>query len=91
MDEVKKWDLQQLPGYEAIEEPEEYKKRDDEQTKEKYKRLLNFVPVKMKHMDYYIISGNPHKTLKDPDRIYPFNFKEIGENFNKFNYNYDKD
>ena len=22
MDEVKKWDLQQLPGYEAIEEPE---------------------------------------------------------------------
>ena len=23
MDEVKKWDLQQLPGYEAIEEPEE--------------------------------------------------------------------
>ena len=23
MDEVKKWDLQQLPGYEAVEEPEE--------------------------------------------------------------------
>ena len=23
MDEVKRWDLQQLPGYEAIEEPEE--------------------------------------------------------------------
>ena len=23
MDEVKKWDLQQLPGFEAIEEPEE--------------------------------------------------------------------
>ena len=23
MDEVKKWDLRQLPGYEAIEEPEE--------------------------------------------------------------------
>ena len=45
----------------------------------------------MKHMDYYIISGNPHKTLKDPDRIYTFNFKEIGENLNKFNYNYDKD
>ena len=22
MDEVKKWDLQQLPGFEAIEEPE---------------------------------------------------------------------
>ena len=26
MDEVKKWDLQQLPGYEAIEEPEKRKK-----------------------------------------------------------------
>ena len=26
MDEVKKWDLQQLPGFEAIEEPEETKK-----------------------------------------------------------------
>ena len=29
MDEVKKWDLDQLPGYEAIEEPEmEYKTAD---------------------------------------------------------------
>ena len=28
MDEVKKWDLEQLPGYEAIEEPEDYKSAD---------------------------------------------------------------
>ena len=28
MDEVKKWDLEQLPGYEAIEEPEEYESAD---------------------------------------------------------------
>ena len=29
MDEVKKWDLQQLPGYGAIEEPEEDDEEDD--------------------------------------------------------------
>ena len=34
MDEVKKWDLQQLPGYEAIEEPEEYEKEPEEYEKE---------------------------------------------------------
>ena len=31
MDEVKKWDLEQLPGYEAIEEPEEKKKEEPEE------------------------------------------------------------
>ena len=31
MDEVKRWDLQQLPGFEAIEEPEE-----DDETKKNY-------------------------------------------------------
>ena len=67
------------------------KKRDDEQTEEKYKRLLNIVPVRMKHKDYNIISGYPHKTPEDPDRIYTVHFKEIGDKLNKFNYNYDKD
>ena len=28
MDEVKKWDIDQLPGFEAIEEPEEYESAD---------------------------------------------------------------
>ena len=30
MDEVKKWDLQQLPGFEAIEEPEESEEESEE-------------------------------------------------------------
>ena len=41
MDEVKKWDLQQLPGYEAIEEPEDYKEEEPEETEkelEEYKK-----------------------------------------------------
>ena len=43
MDEVKKWDLQQLPGYEAIEEPEMEEAsrytRETEQLKKKLERL----------------------------------------------------
>ena len=37
MDEVKKWDLQQLPGYEAIEEPEEDRESITEDTAKKPK------------------------------------------------------
>ena len=36
MDEVKKWDLQQLPGYEAIEEPEEYEEEYRQEEPEEY-------------------------------------------------------
>ena len=42
MDEVKKWDLQQLPGYEAIEEPEmeeDALARETEQMEKKLERL----------------------------------------------------
>ena len=91
MDEVKKWDLQQLPGYEAIEEPEEYQKRDEEKTEEKYERPFFEVPVRMKQKNYFIVLGYPHKIVDDPDRILTVNFKDIGENLNDFNYNYDKD
>ena len=34
MDEIKKWDLLQLPGYEAIEEPEETEESEEKETKE---------------------------------------------------------
>ena len=34
MDEIKKWDLQQLPGYEAIEEPEETEETEEKETEE---------------------------------------------------------
>ena len=97
MDEVKKWDLLQLPAYEAIEEPEEYKKRDDddddddEQTEEKYKIPVFDVPVRMKQKDYYKIMGYTHITPDHTGQIYTVNFKEIGDKLNNFNYNYDKD
>ena len=45
MDEVKKWDLEQLPGYEAIEEPEkedeETEEESEEPEEENYKISLN--------------------------------------------------
>ena len=34
MDEVKIWDLQQLPGFEAIEEPEDYKEEPEDYSEE---------------------------------------------------------
>ena len=34
MDEIKKWDLQQLPGYEAIEEPEAIEEIEEKETEE---------------------------------------------------------
>ena len=34
MDEIKKWDLQKLPGYEAIEEPEETEESEEKETEE---------------------------------------------------------
>ena len=44
MEEVKNWDLQQLPGYEAIEEPEEEPEKD---TLKKINDLQNLVKKKM--------------------------------------------
>ena len=41
MDEVKKWDLEQLPGYEAIEEPEE--KKEPEEIEEEYGEEPSFL------------------------------------------------
>ena len=43
MDEVKKWDLQQLPGYEAIEEEEDEEDEEDEDILEKINELKNLI------------------------------------------------
>ena len=40
-DEVKKWDMQQLPGFEAIEEPEDYKEEELEDYEKHYKKDYN--------------------------------------------------
>ena len=38
MDEIKKWDLQQLPGYEAIEEPEKTEEHEEKEPEEVLRR-----------------------------------------------------
>ena len=49
MDEVKKWDIEQLPGYEAIEEPEKEEDEDEDEDEDKYYKIsLN---------DFNIIKG----------------------------------
>ena len=55
MDEVKKWDLDQLPGYEAIEEPETEPDEDEDEEEEED--------------NYYKISSNDLKIIKgeEPD------------------------
>ena len=39
MDEVKKWDIEQLPGYEAIEEPEKEEDEDEDEDEDKYYKI----------------------------------------------------
>ena len=55
MDKVKKWDLQQLLGYEAVEEPEEYGEEYREEEPEEYEEESE-----------YLISSND--TLKSQGR-----------------------
>ena len=54
MDEVKKWDLDQLPGYEAIEEPEMKKGEKEELDEDDYEDEK----FKMSNKDIYFITGN---------------------------------
>ena len=63
MDEVKKWDLQQLPGFEAIEEPEEPEEKKEELEKKPYESEL-------RDTDFYNIT---HRNLNKliGEKIYP--------------------
>ena len=47
MDEVKKWDLQQLPGFEAIEEEKEEEDEKEEDILEKINELNNLIIKKL--------------------------------------------
>ena len=61
MDEVKRWDLSQIPGYEAIEEPE---KEDEEEPEEKESEAIE----DGKNL-FYKISSNDFRIIKgeEPD------------------------
>ena len=65
MDEVKKWDLEQLPGYEAIEEPEE-KKEEPEEIEEEYGEEPSFL---ISYNDIYRIQGREKKVNQDDEEL----------------------
>ena len=98
MDDVKKWDLLQLPGYEAIEEPEmiqdttlQRKEDDDGDDDDDDDETDLFPPIKMKYKDYIKIFGD-YLANKDPEEIVEApHLKYISSKLRGFNYKYDKD
>ena len=58
MDEVKKWDLQQLPGYEAIEEPEETEAIEEEKETEAIQEYEENPQFLISFNDMAIINGD---------------------------------
>ena len=77
MDEVKKWDLEQLPGYEAIEEPEETETKTKEGKKISIPKDEDNFTIKGK--DYNKLSGE--KKHSD-DQIIVMSFKDINNLYN---------
>ena len=61
MDEVKKWDLDQLPGYEAIEYPEIESVEPEGNEEEKYYISYN---------DIYRIRGQDHRIKESDEKVY---------------------
>ena len=67
MDEVKKWDLQQLPGYEAIEEPEKDFGKDYSQEEPEYSISINDLKLLLggKESDFTQEGENLNKISKE--------------------------
>ena len=74
MDEVKKWDIEQLPGYEAIEEPE--KKDEDSKTKEYENEKF-----KMLNRDLYFITGKEEYNKEGTTEIKRKDLLELWKEF----------
>ena len=74
MDEVKKWDLPQLPGYEAIEEPEiiqdtlQKRKKDDDYDDDSVDDSVDEVYIKKKK-NYKVLMGNIASPQSDDDKV----------------------
>ena len=88
MDEVKKWDLLQLPGYEAIEEPEK-----TEETEEKEPEEAEEVPedentkYRISLKDLNKIIGHDKFTEEGVTNIKRKNLDELIENYDFLNQN----
>ena len=84
-DEVKKWDLDQVPGYEAIDETEKEEEPDEDEDEDEdinYKISLN---------DFLIIKGE-EPDYKDPEgkEMLTFSGKYLKSILSKGNFNKDK-
>ena len=88
MDDVKKWDLLQLPVYEAIEDDDEdasYK----QPVSSSYEKPNVPALVKIKNKDFYkILRTNAHG---DPEEIIKTDLKNLAGKLKYFDYKYDKD
>ena len=80
MDEVKKWDLQQLPGYEAIEEPEEY---GEEYSQEEPNYLISI-------NDMLKMEGRENEIEESGEGLIPVSKSELDFIFLKGKFNQDK-
>ena len=86
MDEVKKWDLEQLPGYEAIEEPEE-KKEEPEEIEEEYGEEPSFL---ISYNDIYRIQGREKKINRDDEELVRIKKGLLDEYLSEGNFDKDK-
>ena len=86
MDEVKKWDLEQLPGYEAIEEPEE-KKEEPEEIEEEYGEEPSFL---ISYNDIYRIQGREKKINQDDEELVRIKKGLLDEYLSEGNFDKDK-
>ena len=86
MDEVKKWDLQQLPGYEAIEEPEE-KKEETEETEEEYEEEPSYL---ISYNDIYRIRGLEKKINKENESLVRIYKRDLDDYLSQGDFDKDK-
>ena len=89
MDDVKKWDLLQLPGYEANEYDDD---DDDDDDGESYMIDPKDIEtkVKTKRKDYFKILGSKY-VPGDPEEIINTDLRNIAYKLKDFNYKCDKD
>ena len=82
MDEVKKWDLQQLPGFEAIEEPE--KDFGEEYSQEEPEYSISFNDMKL------LLGGEESDFTQEGEKLSDISKKDLDDILSQINFNKDK-
>ena len=89
MDEVKKWDLEQLPGYEAIEETEKEDEEDEDESEEDELNIINklYESLKNKKVNMEKLTVLAEKANEEDDislaQYYASKLKEEEDIYNK--------